>query len=247
MYHHVLPEKGFIASSVEQFDSQMRLLAEQGYTTLDSEGFARILTEGVREREKYAVITFDDGWRDNLIYAYPILKKYGHQAILFLITEWIEKASERPEPYAVTDHRACKKIMPENPGKVALNWDEVGQMQDVFSYESHTHTHRDGYFSECSWEEEFVRSKEVLRGRLGKESLHLCWPRGKYDSDLMEMAKRQGYTCFYTTRRGANVPMENLDTIRRISMKESAGWLSRQLWIDSRAFTADLYARVKNK
>lgn len=37
-----------------------------------------------------AIITFDDGYKDNFIYAYPILKKYGLNATIFLTSGYID-------------------------------------------------------------------------------------------------------------------------------------------------------------
>ncbi len=39
------------------------------------------------------LITFDDGWRDNLDYAYPLLRRFGMPAALFLATEVLEETS----------------------------------------------------------------------------------------------------------------------------------------------------------
>ena len=116
MYHHVLPEAGFIASSIAQFESQMRWLAENGWTTLDTETFRRYKRGETKVPKKSVLVTFDDGWRDNFIYAYPILKRYGLKATLFVVTGWIDAASEHPEPFEPLDHRACKQIAPERPG-----------------------------------------------------------------------------------------------------------------------------------
>ena len=245
MYHHVLPESGFIASTVEQFEAQMRFLAENRWHTLTSEEFAAFKRREFSPPKKSLLITFDDGWRDNAVYAYPILKKYRLKATIFLVTEWIEQASVgRRSAYEPLQHKACKQTAPLDPSKVILSWDEIEKMADVFDYHSHTHTHRDAYFGSCTWEEEFARSKEILKRRLGIDSRHFCWPRGKYDEELMSEAKKH-YEILYTVERGINLGDGRTDRIKRIAVKKSDRWLRKQLRIFSNPLIGSLYAKIK--
>jgi len=244
MYHHILPKSSFITSSVAEFEKQMKFLSEKGYKTLTSKEFLEY-KKGNLKIKKGVFITFDDGWRDNFIYAYPILKKYNLKATCFLVTEWIEKASEKNSNFKPLSHNECKKEVQINPSSVILNWDEVEKMRDVFDFHSHTHSHRDFYFDkEYSWEEEFKLSKETLNKRLGINSEHLCWPRGRYDENLIKLAKNY-YEILYSTKRGVNLPNNNLDEIKRIAVKKDEKWLKKQLFIFSTRILGQIYAKVK--
>jgi peptidoglycan/xylan/chitin deacetylase (PgdA/CDA1 family) len=96
MYHCVLPgtdarrralQPGLIVTD-SIFDQQLAFLSKH-YRI-------RPLVEVVDQLDKgrggdldCAVITFDDGWRDNYEFAYPLLKKHGVPATIFLTTDFI--------------------------------------------------------------------------------------------------------------------------------------------------------------
>jgi peptidoglycan/xylan/chitin deacetylase (PgdA/CDA1 family) len=244
MYHHVLPKSSFIASSVDEFESQMEFLADNGYKTLTSQEFLDF-KKGKNFPKKSVFITFDDGWRDNFFYAYPILKKYNLKATLFLITDWIEQASKAKANFTPLNHKECKKTISTNPHSIVLNWDEIEQMSDVFDYHSHTHSHRDFYFGkEYSWEEEFEISKEILKNRLGINPNQLCWPRGQYDENLIKLAKNY-FEILYTTNRGTNTSDNELLEIKRLSVKKDEKWLKKQLFIFNNKILGNIYSKVK--
>ncbi len=248
MYHHVLPKKGFITSSVEEFEDQMKYLSENGYKTLTSEEFYLYKLGKLKVPKKSVMITFDDGWRDNFVYAYPILKKYNLKATLFIVTNWIEESSKRKNKageFQPLNHGKCKTEIAIYPERVVLNWDDLEKMSDVFDYHSHTHTHRDFYFKKCGWEEEFELSRKIIRDRLGFYDKHLCWPKGFYEEDLIKIAKNYNFEIFYTVERGLNPPNKKLDHIKRIAAKKDAKWLHKTLSIFSNDIAGSLYSLIK--
>ena len=245
MCHHVLPRAGFIASSASQFEAQMRYLATHGWRTLSMSEFIA-WKKGERELPRKSVlVTFDDGWRDNYVYAYPILKKYGLKATIFLVSGWIDAASEGKSEFAPLDHSAAKAAAPRDPRSVILNWDEVAAMSDAVDFHSHTHSHGDDYFGSFAPLEDLASCKETMKKRLGFDDTVLCWPRGKYDENRLKIARSLGYEAFFTTERGINKPDGDFSRIKRAAVKGGAGWLAKTLFIYSHDFLGEFYTRFK--
>lgn len=251
MYHHILKKSGFIASSESEFRSQMSYLAKQGWHTLSLDEFARYKKGEFVPPKKSVLISFDDGWRDNFVYAYPILREFNLKACIFLVTGWIEAASEQKAKLgdvkpALLEHSKAKALASAQPAGLFLNWDEIEQMKhNGIDFASHTHGHSDGYFDKLSWSDELGKCQEIMYKRLGIKDKHLCWPRGRYDAQKLAMAKEFGYEFFYTTKRGINRPDGALDDIRRIAAKGSQNWLRKSLFIYSNDILGGLYSWIK--
>ncbi|NOY63881.1 MAG: hypothetical protein GXO97_00555, partial [Nitrospirae bacterium] len=71
MYHHVNPVGNFINVTPERFEAQMRYLSVHGYKSLTIDDLKRMSPgqDGISQRS--VMITFDDGWLDNWLYAFP--------------------------------------------------------------------------------------------------------------------------------------------------------------------------------
>ncbi|MCF6775617.1 polysaccharide deacetylase family protein [Thiotrichales bacterium 19X7-9] len=246
MYHHVLEQSGFICSSIEEFDQQMAYLVANKYKTLTIDEFYQYKKGKLKLPKKSVLITFDDGWRNNFVYAYPILKKYGLKATLFVVTGWIEAASNSNDvAFQAVQHKECKKKAPTHPREVLCSWDELKKMADVFDIQAHTHTHRDDYFGTLDWQKDIILSKELLKQRLNIDSKHLCWPRGNYDIETIKLAKDAGFEVLYTTERGINLADNQLDYIKRIAVKKDARWLKKTLKLFSSPLMGSIYVKLK--
>ena len=186
MYHHVNPvgskSPGAAASfatrtsngvnklpdrftiSPDDFQTQMEYLARKNYQTLFLDELINSLREG-KERKKVA-ITFDDGYLDNWVYAYPILKKYNLKATVFVITSRIKgkPGFYRPNLGAVWNEKVNKEGLPRISDHYQSNlkcvrnlegtddhitWEEAKEMSQsgLIDIQSHSHLHSYSYVS----------------------------------------------------------------------------------------------------
>ena len=97
MYHRVLDDvqdkKAFtqpgMSVSTDVFKKQLEYLSRT-HTVVSLRKLAEKIRDGHKLPDKTAVITFDDGWRDNFVNAYPLLTKQSLPATIFLTTDYVD-------------------------------------------------------------------------------------------------------------------------------------------------------------
>lgn len=236
MYHHVSPEPGMITCTPEHFEDQLRWLQRHGYRSLTSARFAEHLA-GHEAPPRSVLITFDDGYLDNWVYAYPLLKKYGFNALVFLVTAWVGEGAPRARMGetglpATPAHAECERLIQAGSRDHILRWSEIRHMRDdgCIEFHSHTHTHtRWDKSAQASMKNERMRdelehSRETLRTHLGEVSDHLCWPQGYFDDDYVRIAQESGFRYLYTTYPfGRNRPGSDPTHIYRFAVRNTHG------------------------
>jgi peptidoglycan/xylan/chitin deacetylase (PgdA/CDA1 family) len=96
-YHRVLRAEDLDESFIQPgmyvldhvFEKQMRFLKDGFQIVPLADLLARWRTGAWDRRARYCAITFDDGWLDNYLHAYPILCRYRIPATIFLPTAFI--------------------------------------------------------------------------------------------------------------------------------------------------------------
>ncbi len=248
MYHHVNEHGGFLSVSAKQFEKQIKGLAESGYTSLSADQFSAFL-EGEPVPPKSVLLTFDDGYLDNWVYAHPVLKHYGMSAVLFAVTGLIGDGPIRPYsgqgkpiPHCPAHQEAKQKMFSEDADDVMLRWSEIQEMVDsnTFEIHSHTHTHlrwdllcRSDTEKQDRINEDLEASRHALTRKLGRASTHLCWPQGYFDADYKRAAWQHGFRHLYTTdARGQNLPRGDTSHIYRFAVRNrSSIWLRKRIWL----------------
>ncbi|NMA82488.1 MAG: polysaccharide deacetylase family protein [Epulopiscium sp.] len=129
MYHHLTLQGENLNSvtvSVEKFKRDMEYLKEEGYTTLFFSDILEAQAEGRPLPSKPIIITFDDGYRSNYEYAYPILKEKGLKGTIFLIGWSMGRTTHKDGITPIIPH---------------FNWDEAREMYNsgVIDLQHHTY------------------------------------------------------------------------------------------------------------
>lgn len=260
MYHHISPSPGAITASPENFEDQLRWLSRNAYTSLTASEFASHLA-GAQVPKRSVLITFDDGYLDNWVYAYPLLKKYGFKAVVFLVTSWVHDGPVRPHLGQVDvlpetpEHTECeRRIDAGRSDEVILRWSEIRAMQaeGVVEFHSHTHTHTrwdlvDAANKNRHIQEELEASRRSLETHLGSVQPHFCWPQGYFDPEYQALAKAQGFKYLYTTHAfGQNVPGTDPAHIYRFAVRNTTGAsVGRRIKIAAHPVIGPLFNRWK--
>lgn len=192
-YHQLttgLSVKNRMQVTSRKFEEQMAYLAGNGYQVLPLSQMQYILDGSSSIPEKAVVLTFDDGYRSVYDIAFPILKKYGFTATLFVYTDFIG-------------------------GSAAMSWQQVSELKasGVIAIESHTKTHADLSFDPDDENiashtdrviEEVAVAARVIKDKVGYKPIFLAYPFGNSSDYTIEYLKKSHYALALTVKKGTN-------------------------------------------
>lgn len=219
MYHAVTPGRGRPswpwAVSMRNFCDQLTFLAAEGYAT-------PTMQELIAAPEKWggrtAIITFDDGYADNLAAA-EALHARSMRASWFIVTGSIG------QPPRWQEHG--------HPAGRLLDASELRQMHAAgMEIGSHTVSHaRLPTLSEARLHQELSHSKATLEDVLGAPVTSAAYPYGAWDARCADAMRTAGYAAACTTRSGWAVRDKNPYTLRRLTVfnTDSLGVFVRKL------------------
>lgn len=203
MYHMVAPHR---ASSryngmrvrPENFSKQIEWLAGEGWHFVTVSELLQSWNSGPK---KQVAITFDDGYEDNFLNAFPVLKRFNAKATLYLVIDRFDR-----------DWAVYKKKK-HNSGELArepkLSDQQVGAMLESGLVEigGHTRTHANlNQVPSSQAEDEISSAKADLEKQFDIRIQSFAYPFGLYQPEHVEMVKRAGFNTAVTTRAGIDSP-----------------------------------------
>ena len=176
---------------------QMQYLYENKYKIVSCEKLVETILSGQPIESKTVAITFDDGFKNNLTNALPILEKYKFKATIFLATDLVGRNTKQ------------------------LSWDDISYLSktSVFSFGAHSITHKKLFgLDKGELEKEIVIPKTILEQFLKKPINLFAYPFGCYgsfDKNSVDMLKSKGYKAAFTTIIGYNTINMDLYALKR--------------------------------
>jgi peptidoglycan/xylan/chitin deacetylase (PgdA/CDA1 family) len=164
------------------FAAQMRWLVRHGYRSVSERQAFMALEHGGPLPRRPVLISFDDGYRDVLRYAAPLLARLQLPATAFVITGRISGADTS-----------------------FLRWGELRRLERLgVEIGSHTVSHPDlTALGPAALTAELVRSRRALEAHLHHPVQWLAYPAGRFDGRVVAAARRAGYVLAATTQPGS--------------------------------------------
>lgn len=196
-YHRVgpfrpgAPRKGNVEPA--RFRAQLEFLGRRGveFLTLDE----------VLAGKRGAAVTFDDGFRDCLEHALPVLRDLRVPATFFIVAGGV----------GGTDAWNRRTPLPEER---VMDWDDLKRLLDAgLSVGSHSMTHTELTAAEVAG------SKRLLEERLGVKVPHFAYPRGEFPAEAPGWVRDAGYAAGWATKGGGADPFAR----RRLPVSANTG------------------------
>ena len=235
MYHSFTenPEEVTATNSlISDFEAQLKALRDAGYTSVTYQQLIDFVTLGVDLPEKPVVITMDDGYRDNLTLAAPLLEEYGFTANVAVIGTSVGHSTYKDSDTPITPHFTLEEALP---------WVEKGVLSvTTHSYDMHQVASLDG--EDCrqgvlqmegereeayiaALTEDYTKAQQQLTDVLGEVCPVYTYPYGFSSILSVVVLHDLGVQVTVTTEYGANqllkgVP-QSLYQLRRINVEGS--------------------------
>src|SRR5437016_5705942 len=216
MYHKVndIPDNP-VTVPTSLFDEQMAQLRELGYAVVGLDAVLAHYVDGAPLPPKAVLVTFDDGYRDNLENALPILERYGYPAVLFVPIGYL--GERRPLPHE--EHLRARGIV--NP---TLDWGELRELDSAgLRIECHGISHRPVAALELDEAaREIVVSKLRLEDALGRQVKAFAYVKGSeahYKPVHLSLVRQAGYDVAFTAVSGANSQSTDPLQLRRYNIE----------------------------
>ncbi len=196
LYHHILNDSENVkfkdnpcVVSTENFEKQMKYLYDNGYHTITLQELEDFLFNQKILPKKSVLINFDDGYYSNVVRAYPILKKYGFRATVFMITSVSPQTQEA-----------------FNPDRLQfIAEDTIEATDSVFEYAGHSHNMHELIGDKTGL---VLKTAEEIKADTEKSfeivSNHkvFAYPRGQYNNVSIEGLKSAGIKIALTVKEG---------------------------------------------
>ena len=182
---------------VDLFRQHMAALDSLGYRPVGLGDVLRHLSNRASLPSRAVLITFDDGYNDNVLNAAPILAKLGYESVVFLPVAYVGAARALPHD---------RRLGVSNP---VLDWDGVRVAESLgMRTESHGIDHVPlAVLSDDDARRQLVDSKRILEERLGRRIEAYAYVKGSradFKPRHVAMLREAGYRAAFTTLTGSN-------------------------------------------
>ncbi len=211
MYHSVGENNAFFSVRPEEFARQMAWVAERKFKVVFLSELVAMIRQKKNSVAGYVAITFDDGYKDFLQNAAPVLRQHNFPASVFLISDMLGAS------YTTSDGISFP----------LMNAAEAQEAKASGRVEYFPHTAKHTILDQVSAQEaiqEIEKSKNDIAEKFGRSANILAFPKGRHTSEIIEYLRHSNFTAAVTVQEGFVTPAGDPFLLPRLSVDSSTSF-----------------------
>ena len=212
MYHGVLDDKsraGTYVITPAELEADLKVIRDNGYTTVTMQDLLNYVDNGTPLPEKPIMLTFDDGYYNNYLYADPLLARYGMKAVLSPVCKWTALYSDTP---AQSGHAIYSHVTWEDLQAMAASgrWEIQNHSYDMHYCETGKRkgTLRRADETAAQYEnalrEDLSTAQRLLTTLAGVTPTTFTYPYGAMCDEALPIIKSLGFRATFTCESRVN-------------------------------------------
>ena len=221
MYHSLLPQgNSTYVIDPALFQQDLQYLQENGYTTITVADLIAYVNNGTPLPDKPVMLTFDDGYYNNYLYAHPLLKQYGMQAVISPIGSVSEFYSDNPTEQ-------------DKPRYSHVTWDQLTEMVESGVWEVGHHSYNlhhtdqgrkgvaqkrdeDGKDYRRALIDDLHKATTLLKTQVGVTPTAFVYPFGAYTTGTDPVLREYGFRVTITCEERTSLVSRDPDSLWRL-------------------------------
>ena len=190
------------------FERQIKYLYDNKFNTISIGQLYDFLVNKRDLPPRSIMVTFDDGYLSNYLFAYQVLKNYNFRATIFLITSEI---NEKDQQYD------------ENEAHF-MSWNQIGITKDVFEFASHSHSLHyiiNNRSALCVQPADVIDADIKTSLRKPISQIAFAYPYGQHNNSVNNVLRNNGIKLVFTTQVGFVTRNTNQFYINRFMISQN--------------------------
>lgn len=203
----------------KRFEDDIIYLKDNGFEFVGTDDLINHTLYGTPLPKKCVMITFDDGYLNNYLYAFPIIKKYNIKVIISPIAYWSDFNTQNPDP---------------NPAYANMTWDQIKEMSDSGLVEIQNHSYdmhsldkgrkgsakANGEDSEAYRKvflDDFLKAHRAIYNATGVHPVAYAYPFGSVSDESKYILRCCEYKVSFSCNSGYNYITRDPDSLFMLS------------------------------
>lgn len=208
MYHSMLKDRSYQGKYVispDTFEKDLIYIKENGYETVTTKELYEYVYKGARLPKKIVMLTFDDGYYNNYVYAYELLKKYKLKAVISPICKMSEdfsKADDNSPQYGHCTFDNLKEMAQSGVFDIANHSYDMHKTHSRLGVSQKSGENKDKYSEIIS--ADIKKAQGLLYKNTGFSPICFTYPFGAYNKTTEEIVEKLGFKVTLTCTEKLN-------------------------------------------